>query len=62
MGNGFVEAMRKTNPTFADAIALVRRHIWAQQEAFPPSELGPELIKLPRSVYRRMIDALAYAA
>ena len=52
----------KTNPTFADAIALVRRHIWAQQEAFSPSELGPELIKLPRGVYRRMIDALAYAA
>ena len=52
----------KTNPTFADAIALVRRHIWAQQEAFSPSALGPELIKLPRGVYRRMIDALAYAA
>ncbi len=52
----------KTNPTFADAIALVRRHIWAQQETFSPSELGPELIKLPRGVYRRMIDALAYAA
>ena len=52
----------KTNPTFADAIALVRRHIWAQQEAFSPSELGPELIKLPRGVYGRMIDALAYAA
>ena len=52
----------KTNPTFADAIALVRRHIWAQQEAFSPSELGPELIKLPRGVYRRMIDTLAYAA
>ena len=52
----------KTDPTFADAIALVRRHIWAQQEAFSPSELGPELIKLPRGVYGRMIDALAYAA
>ena len=52
----------KTNPTFADAIALVRRHIWAQQEAFSPSALGPELIKLPRGVYGRMIDALAYAA
>ena len=52
----------KTNPTFADAIALVRRHIWAQQETFATSEPSPELIKLPRGVYRRMIDALAYAA
>ena len=52
----------KINPTFADAIALVRRHIWAHQETFSPSELGPELIKLPRAIYRRMIDALAYAA
>ena len=52
----------KTSPSFADAIALVRRHIWAQQEAFLPSELGPGLIKLPRGVYGRMLDALAYAA
>ena len=52
----------KPNSTFADAIALVRRHIWAQQETFATSEPGPELIKLPRGVYGRMIDALAYAA
>ena len=31
----------KTNPTFADAIGLVRRHIWAQQEDFP--RLSPAL-------------------
>ena len=52
----------KTHPTFADAIALVRRHTWAQQETFFPSEPGPELIKLPRGIYRRMLDTLAYAA
>ena len=52
----------KPNSTFADAIALVRRHIWAQQETFATSEPSPELIKLPRGVYGRMIDALAYAA
>ena len=27
-----------------------------------PFEPSPELIKLPRAVYRMMIDALAYAA
>ena len=52
----------KTNPTVADAIALVRRHIWAQQETFATSEPSPELIKLPRGIYRRMIETLAYAA
>ena len=52
----------KTNPTFADAIALVRRHIWAQQETIATSEPSLELIKLPRGIYRRMIDTLAYAA
>ena len=52
----------KTHPTFADAIALVRRHIWAQQETFSPSKSGPELVKLPRGTYRRMLDTLAYAA
>ena len=52
----------KTNPTFADAIALVRRHIWAHQEAFSMSEGGHEMIKLPRGIYRRMLDTLAYAA
>ena len=52
----------KTNPTFADAIGLVRRHIWAQQEDFSTSEPSPELIKVPRGIYRRMLDTLAYAA
>ena len=52
----------KTNPTFADAIALVRRYIWAQQETFATSAPNSELIKLPRGTYRRMIDTLAYAA
>ena len=52
----------KTSPTFADAIALVRRYIWAQQETITTSEREPELIKVPRLLYRRMLDSLAYAA
>ena len=52
----------KPNSTFADAIALVRRHVWAQQETFATSDPSLELIKLPRGIYGRMIDALAYAA
>ena len=35
----------KTSPSFADAIALVRRHIWVQQGTFMPSERERESIK-----------------
>ena len=52
----------KTSPSFADAIALVRRHLWVQQGTFMPSEREHESIKVPRLWYRRMLDTLAYAA
>ena len=52
----------KTNPSFADAIALVRRYIWPQHETFSTSERGTELIKVPWRIYRRMLDSLAYTA
>ena len=35
----------KTSPSFADAIALVRRHLWVQQGTFMPSEREHESIK-----------------
>ena len=52
----------KTSPSFADAIALVRRHLWVQQGTFMPSEREHESIKVPRLLYHRMLDSLAYAA
>ena len=52
----------KTSPSFADAIALVRRHLWVRQGTFMPSEREHESIKVPRLWYRRMLDTLAYAA
>ena len=52
----------KTSPSFADAIALVRRHLWVQQGTFMPSEREQESIKVPRLLYHRMLDTLAYAA
>ena len=58
----------KTSPSFADAIALVRRHLWVQQGTFMPSEREHESIKVPRplvpqaALYHRMLDTLAYAA
>ena len=52
----------KTSPSFADAIALVRRRLWVQQGTFMPSEREHESIKVPRLLYHRMLDTLAYAA
>ena len=43
-------------------IALVRRHLWVQQGTFMPSEREHESIKVPRLLYHRMLDTLAYAA
>jgi hypothetical protein len=51
----------KTRPTFADAIALVRRHLWDHLH-FSMSPQEPDIIKIPRALFERFIDALCYAA
>jgi hypothetical protein len=51
----------KSNLTFSDAIAAVRREIWAEQ-IFSTSRKAREMIKIPRELAHRMADALAYAA
>jgi hypothetical protein len=48
-------------PTFADALALVRRELWAQA-AFRLSASEPNLVKVPRSPVERLTDTLCYAA
>ncbi len=51
----------KATPTFVDALALVRRRLWAQiifQTGLP----GADLIKLPRTLVERFTDLLCYAA
>jgi hypothetical protein len=51
----------KTLPTFSDALAAVRRDLW-QSGDFLPSRLRRETVKIPRSLWNRFTDALAYAA
>lgn len=51
----------KPDLTFSDAIAAVRRKIWAQQ-IFSMSRSRGETIKIPRDIWNRMANALAYAA
>jgi hypothetical protein len=52
---------QKEQPTFSDAIAWVRRDLWSQ-EHFSMSGSQPEVIKIPRSLFERLTDAVCYAA
>jgi hypothetical protein len=51
----------KTIPTFNDAIATVRRHLWASANLLhSPPDYHYE--RIPDPILRRLADALAYAA
>jgi hypothetical protein len=52
---------RKTRPTFADAIALVRRQLWDHLH-FSTSPQETDMIQIPRALFERFIDAMCYAA
>jgi hypothetical protein len=51
----------KEQPTFSDALALVRRCLWGSCH-FQTSESDPEIVKIPRSLFERLTDAVCYAA
>jgi hypothetical protein len=52
---------RKDRPTFADALALVRRELW-QHQLFHTSSCAHDVIKLPRPLVERLTEALCYVA
>ena len=52
----------KPSPTFVDAIALVRRHLWLASEDFSLSADNPDTQEFPVALYHRMVNSLAYAA
>ena len=51
----------KTYPTFSDAIALVRQHLWDHLH-FSMSQQETDMIKIPRALFERVMDAVSYAA
>jgi hypothetical protein len=51
----------KTRPTFADAIAWVRRQLW-EHIHFSTSQPETEMVKIPRAFLERLTEALCYAA
>ncbi|WP_029002306.1 IS701 family transposase [Azohydromonas australica] len=51
----------KTVPTFSDALAAVRAHWW-RAISLSTSRCERDIIKVPRSVWRRLHEAACYAA
>jgi hypothetical protein len=56
-----VARYHKTHPTFADALALVRKELWAYA-TFYGLPADTETIKVPKAFMERLTDALCYAA
>ena len=52
----------KSYPTFADALALVRKELWAHAETFYGSPSATDTLKVPRAFVERLTDAVCYAA
>jgi hypothetical protein len=52
----------KTRPTFTDALALVRKELWAQEETFRGSLSDSEMVKVPRAFVERLTEVVCYAA
>ena len=50
----------KAEPTFADCLALVRRHLWCAQYVMN-STAEPEFVQFPREALDLLIDGLPLA-
>ena len=51
----------KRDPTFSDALALVRKELWAH-ETFCGSPSATDTVKVPRAFVERLTEAVCYAA
>ncbi len=54
----------KRDPTFSDALAVVRKELWSaeRQQSFYGSGLETETVEIPREFMERLTDAVCYAA
>jgi hypothetical protein len=52
---------RKLQPTFTDAIAVVRQHLWTSTH-FYLSPATADLVEIPSALLNRLTDTLCYAA
>lgn len=52
----------KSLPTFSDALALVRQHLWAAYPTFRISKDEPDMLKIPKPFFDTLVSTLCYAA
>jgi len=52
---------RKAHPTFSDALAVVRRELWAER-TFCGSAREADMVKVPREFVEHLTESLCYAA
>ena len=51
----------KEHPTFSDAISWVRQQLWLPITIFPLSTAEPDVVKIPRHLFDRLVDTVCYA-
>ena len=52
----------KSLPTFSDALALVRQHLWSAYPTFRISTDEPDMRKIPQLLFDILVSTLCYAA
>jgi hypothetical protein len=52
----------KQRPTFSDALALVRKELWAREATFCRSLAQTDAVKVPRALMERLTDVVCYTA
>jgi hypothetical protein len=51
----------KTTPTFSDTLAFVRQHLWPSID-FCMSTSPHDMVTIPRALFDRLVDTLAFTA
>ncbi len=52
---------QKSVPTFSDTLAFVRQHLWPASLSYM-SPAHPDMVEIPRALFERLTDTLAFAA
>jgi hypothetical protein len=51
----------KERPTFSDALSAVRQQLWFPTTIFSMSAFEPDVVKIPRSLFDRLVDTVCYS-
>jgi len=51
----------KERPTFSDALSAVRQQLWFPAAIFSMSAAEPDIVKIPRSLFDRLVDTVCYS-